>query len=380
MNFKPLSDFLSSFLPSLGIPSSDTVVYRNHEELFRFTYGYDSLHLGTPARPDALYNMYSITKVSTATAGMQLLERGKIMLNDPLYKYFPEYRDMTVKTEEGERPAVSPILIRHLFSMSAGLNYDVNSPSLCKVKSETEGRAPTLDVVRAIANEPLEFEPGARFKYSLCHDVLGGLIELVSGMPLSEYMRKNIFEPLGMLNTGFQRTKDRFALMASEYSLDSKSGRVFEMDKTKNHFVIGTEYESAGAGLISSVDDQILLADALAMGGVGRSGERILSRFSVDLMRSNALNDDALSGFRREIPHMASYGYGLGVRTNMEPLLTGNLSSKGEFGWDGARGSLLFADPCTGISVFNAEHVTGFGSNPTVHPRLRNLVYSCIGE
>ena len=380
MNFKPLERFLREDVPMLGIPSSDTVIYRNHEEIFRFTYGYDDLRTGEPARADALYNMYSITKLATVTAGMQLLEGGEIMLNEPLFAYIPEYRDIRVKCEEGTRPASSPILLGHLFSMTAGFSYNVSSPYIKSVIERTDGRAPTLDIVRAFAEEPLDFDPGADFKYSFCHDVLGAVIEIVSGMTLGEYMKKNIFDPLGMKNTGFARTEDRLAGLTAQYSYDSKSDEIKEMDKTKCVFVFGSEYESGGAGLISTVDDQILLADALAMGGVGKSGERILSRFAIDLMRTNHLGEKALHSFRSALPHMASYGYGLGVRTNMEPKLTGNLSPVGEFGWDGAMASLILADPANGISMFHAEHVSGFGSHMLVHPKLRNLLYGCIGE
>ena len=380
MNFKPLENFLKEVVPMLGIPSSDTVIYRNHEEIFRLTYGFDNLETGARARPDALYNMYSITKLSTATAGMQLVERGEIMLNEPLYAYIPEFREVKVKCEDGVRPAASPILLGHLFSMTAGLNYNTSTDAVKKVVERTEGRAPTVEVVRAFAEEPLEFDPGTDFKYSLCHDVLGAVIEIVSGMTLGEYMKKNIFEPLGMKNTGFARTPEIFERVTSQYSFNTKTCEIKEMDKTRNFSVVGTEYESGGAGLISSVDDQILLADALSSGGVGKSGERILSRYAIDLMRTNYLNEKALSSFRLALPHMASYGYGLGVRTNMEPKLTGNLSPVGEFGWDGAMASLCLCDPKNGISMFHAEHASGFASFSIVHPKLRNLIYGCIGE
>lgn len=168
MNFKPLENFLKEVVPMLGIPSSDTVIYRNHEEIFRLTYGFDNLETGARARPDALYNMYSITKLSTATAGMQLVERGEIMLNEPLYAYIPEFREVKVKCEDGVRPAASPILLGHLFSMTAGLNYNTSTDAVKKVVERTEGRAPTVEVVRAFAEEPLEFDPGTDFKYSLC--------------------------------------------------------------------------------------------------------------------------------------------------------------------------------------------------------------------
>ena len=386
MDFKPLVDFLDNYLPMLGIPGSDTLVYRNHEPIFRHTVGYDDIRFGTPARNNALYNMYSITKVSLATSAMQLIERGEIMLNDPLYAYIPEYRDVKVKriSESGEEiyeDARSPILIRHLLSMTSGLGYTIGAPSVLEEIERTGGRAPTVDIARALAKEPLSFHPGESFKYSFSHDVMGAVIEIVSGMKLSEYMKTNIFEPLGMENTGFDRSDEVFDRVAEQYQRNT-DGTILKMDKRVNRFVFGTEYESGGAGLISSVSDQILLADALASGGVGKNGERILSKFAIDVMRTNMLNSEAQAEFNRSTAPggKQGYGYGLGVRVNVDPASAGNLAPKGEFGWDGAMASYLSADPTTGLSVFHAEHVTGFSSHPLVHPRLRNLVYCCVGE
>lgn len=384
MNFDKLRNFLDGYLSILGIPLSDTIVCRNHEEIFRYQTGYDNIQYRTPVREDALYNMYSITKVSTAIATAQLIERGEIMLNDPLYAYFPEYKDVKVgKYVDGNyevESAKSPILIKNLLNMTSGFGYNTGTKSICRVKEETDGRCPTLDVIRAMADDPLHFHPGESFRYSLSLDVMGGVIELVSGMKLSEYMRENIFLPLGMYNTGFDRSARIYDRVASEYEYLPKEDSIRELDKTHNFSVFGSEYESGGAGLISSAEDQAILADALAMRGVGRNGERILSSFAVDLIRSNTLSDTLLDEYRRVCPQVAGYGYGLGVRTNMTPYAVGNLSSVGEFGWDGARGSYFSSDPETGISIFHTEHCTGFSSHSLVHPRLRNIVYSCIGE
>lgn len=383
MNFRPLEDFLDSYLPLMGVPGSDTVVYRNHEEIFRHTAGYDDVAFRTPMRDNAFYNMYSISKPVLATAAMQLVERGEIMLDDPLYVYFPEFRHMLVKhTLSGGnvelKEAEKPILIRHLLSMTSGLDYNTKTPAILAVKEATDGRCPTVDIVRAIADSPLNFEPGESFKYGLGHDVMAGVIEVVSGCKFSDYMRDNIFAPLGMYNTGYARTPDVMDKVAKQYSL-SREGEVAVADKNANFSVFGTEYECGGAGIISTVDDMILFADALACRGVGKSGERILSSFAVDLMRTNVLEGRSLAQFRELGAHVKGYGYGLGVRTNLSPAEAGNLATLGEFGWDGALSSYISSDVKTGISVFHAEHIAG-GRISVIHPRLRNLIYSCIGE
>lgn len=382
MNFQPLKDFLDGYLPMLGVPGSDTIIYRNHEELFRYSAGFDSLSQRTPVRTDALYNIYSCTKPITGIAAAQLIERGEIVITDPLYAYFPEYRDVLVKVKDengnviDERKPKRPILIRDLLSMTAGLNYNTKCESITRVVDETDGRAPTLDVCRALANEALEFDPGERYLYSLCLDVMGGVIELVSGMRFSDYVRENIFEPLGMKNSSFRVTEEIRSRMATQYFYDEKTHLPVEMESDKCVYRFGTEYDSAGAGIVSCVDDYILFADALAMGGVGKSGERIISKFTLNRMRENLLDPDQLKTF--STGKNIAYGYGYGMKMNLNPKIAGDIAPIGELSCDGAKLSYFSADLESGISVFHAEHMGGVHN--IVIPRLRNLVYSCIGE
>ena len=382
MNFKPLKTFLDECLPRLSIPGSDTIIYKGHEEIFRYQSGYDNVREGTRVRPDAIYNMYSVTKVSLAISAMQLIERGEILATDPLYAYFPEYKNVSVKVKLPDgtfdiRPARNPILIKHLLSMTAGFNYNINSPAINRVREATDGRCPTLEVIRALASEPLEFEPGEQFCYSLCHDVMGGVVELVSGMRLSEYMRVNIFEPLGMRDTHFKLPEGKSSRMASQYTYDAPTKRALEIPRSENPYRLGTEYDSGGAGVMSTVADQILVADALTHMGKGKSGERILSPYTVELMRSNLLTDTQLTTTDfLNAEHLCGYGYAYGVRTNLNPSVSGNLMPKGEFGWDGAKLSYLSACPESKISIFHAEHMGAHHRN--VIPRLRNVIYSCI--
>ena len=380
MNFGPLKEFLDTCLPMLGIPGSDTVIYKGREEVFRYQSGYDSTAEKTPVRPDALYHMYSVTKVSTCVAATQLIERGEIMITDPVSAYFPEYKNINVRVKNPDgteeiRPAKNQLLIKHLLSMTGGLDYNLNRPGIRRVKAETGGKAPTLDIVRALAEDPFNFEPGTNYQYSLCLDIIGGIIELVSGKRLSEYMKENIFEPLGMKNTSFGLTDSKLERLATQYLYDSETKSAKEVSKDYNPFVFGTEYDSGGAGLISCVDDQILLADALTHLGVGKNGNRILSSYATNLMRTNILDDVQYKSFNK-MSQVKGYGYGYGVRTNLHPEECGNLMPVGEFGWDGARLSYISSCPESGISIFHAEHMGTFHS--TVIPRLRNIIYSCM--
>ena len=381
MSFDKLKDFLDYYLPMLGVPGSDTVIYKNHEEIFRHQSGFDSLRDRISIKSDLIYNVYSCTKLATAVAALQLIERGELLLTDPVQIYFPEFKNITVKKrlEDGTVaavPARNTMLVKHLFSMTSGLDYDLNRPAIERVRAATGGRCPTLDVIRALPEDPILFEPGERYCYGLSHDVLGGIVEVLSGMSLGEYMRKNIFEPLGMSDTGFCLSENSCNRIATQYSYDPIDRCPIEISSVENRYRLGTEYESGGAGLYSTVDDYILLADALANGGVGKNGARILSPATVKLFSKTLLNAEQNEYYQKM--DKPGYNYGYGVRIAAESALAGSLVPEGTFGWDGARGSFTFSDPKNNIAVFHAEHMGGV--NNILIPRLMNVIYSCIED
>ena len=195
--FEKIKALCDSFL-DMGIPGLDLMVCQDGQCVLRYTKGYSDRENKIPMRGNERYDIFSCSKPLTVTAAMQLWEKGLFKLEDRLSDYFPEYAEMTVKTPDGVRPAKTPILIRDLFQMTAGFTYDLRSPSLKQLWKETDGRSPTREVARAIAKEPLSFEPGAHWQYSLCHDVLAALVEVISGQRFAEYVKARIFDPLGM--------------------------------------------------------------------------------------------------------------------------------------------------------------------------------------
>ena len=381
MNFDRLKDFLDYYLPMLGVPGSDTVIYKDHEQVFRHKSGYDNLKYRTPMRYDALHHLYSCTKIVTCVAALQLIERGEILINDPIHVYFPEYKNLQVARRGADgkvrvEKAKNPILIRHLFSMTSGLDYNIRRSSIERVKKETDGRCPTLDIVRALPEDPLACEPGERYCYGLSHDVLGGLVELISGMKLGDYMKKNIFDPLGMKDTTFDIGNHNFERLASQYDYDNVGRCPIEIPKDSNIMCFGSEYQSGGAGLLSTVDDFILFTDALANGGVGKNGERIISSATLKLLISPALTPEQCVGFETGLN--MGYDYGLGVRVLRDPAKAGSLVTEGSFGWDGKKMCLSVSDPENRVAIFHAEEIDGM--NSIIIPRLLNVIYSCFDK
>ena len=219
--FPKLKEFLDSFLP-MGVPGFDMLIYKGGKCIWRYMNGYSDYENKIPMKGDERYNIYSASKPITVTAAMQLYEKKGFKLDDALYEYLPEFRDMTVKTEDGLRKAKNIIRVRDIFTMSAGLNYNLRTPSLELAKQETNGRCPTRETMKYLAQEPLDFEPGTRWQYSLCHDVVAALTEVVSGMKFEDYVRENIFEPLGMKRSTFMLPEEEKEGLAEQYRFNAE--------------------------------------------------------------------------------------------------------------------------------------------------------------
>ncbi len=372
MNFTNLTNFINS-LPAYGIPGADVIVYRDHKELYRHSAGVKDTETGEKLTGSELYYMYSCTKVVTCIAALQLFEQGKFLMRDPVANVLPEFADIRVKNGTYAVPADRPITFRHLFTMTAGLNYNLTSAYIQDISERTGGRCPTRETIAAIAKIPLDFHPGDRFQYSLCHDVLAAAVEVMSGMRFGEYVKKNIFEPCGMVDSTFIMTDEVRARMAVQYRFNDKRG-VAEKTPLSNMYILGSEYESGGAGLISSVNDYIKFIDTLASGGVTASGKRIISEFTLKMMRQNCLTDEMLADYHKKWAALDGYGYGYGVRCFIDPA-AGTMASPNEFGWHGAAGSFMVIDPDTRVSLFYAQHMLN-NKEAYVHPRIRHCLYS----
>ncbi|RIX59494.1 class A beta-lactamase-related serine hydrolase [Paenibacillus nanensis] len=377
MDFKPLSQFIDR-ITSWRIPWAEVMVIHRNETVFRYRNGFVNLEEQTPIDEGHIINIYSMTKIMTCAAALQLVEKGTILLNDPLSAYLPEFAEMTVRKKLADgRTAIEkaerPIRVRDLFTMTAGFSYDLKVPSIQEAVRQTNGKLPTRAFAEALAKEPLHFEPGTRWNYSLCHDVLAALVEAVDGRRFSTYVREEITGPLGMRDTAFDLTPEQQSRLAPQYVYNDELGKAVRHDG--NGFRIGTELESGGAGLYSTVSDYALFLNALTNHGTSPDGVRILSPAAVDLMRTDQLTEATRGDYSWD--HQRGYGYGLGVRTHVSQACSDSLSPVGEFGWSGAAGCLAVIDPASQLTIMYAQHLLN-NQEPYVHPRLRNIVYSCL--
>ena len=374
MDFSSLTKYLENLDKNL-IPDCEIAVYKDHECLYKNSFckeDYDPKEAGKDT-----YFIFSCTKVITVVSALRLVEEGKMGLDDPVSKYLPEFAKLYVKKGNETFQAKKILTVRHLFSMQGGYTYFYGYDSIQKVIKDSDGKASTREVVAAMAEFPLEFEPGDDFCYSLCHDILAAVVEVVSGKKFSEYLNEVIFAPLGMKDTTFEATEEMLSRMKQQYRVDPITSCAVPKEATCN-YKFTENYESGGAGLISTLEDYTKFADALAC-GESKDGYRILKPETVELMKTNHLNEKSLERFRITFVQNKGCGYGLGVRTLMDEKMAFSLSPKGAFGWDGAAGSYCLVDTENHISIFYAQHVLRCSyAYSTVHRAITNLVYKII--
>ncbi len=386
MNFHLLTQYLDSLPEEYGIPGLDVIVAKGHETVYRHSVGHSDAAGTVPVSPRDYYRLYSCTKVVTMTAMMQLIEQGKASLYDPVSRFLPEWEYMTVinsdwkhkggysyttSRKEASHYAKNRVRLIDCMSMTAGLTYDTKSEAIQELVAQNP-QATTREVVAAIAKMPLLFEPGTHYYYSLGHDVIAAVIEVISGEKYSDYIRRHIFEPLGITDLTLHLNAAQEQALSALYTFDYQKMQIVPVPQDAMPVAITPNYESGGGALCGTAEAYAAVLEALANGGVGRNGARILSEESVMRFTHSVTTGDALADFRQG--RFQEYAYGLGVRVKTEFMM--GRSPVGEFGWDGAAGGYGVIDPFNHVSIFYVMHVLSFFEGYSViHPRVRDLVY-----
>ena len=367
MDFRKLTDYLNH-LPGEGVPGLELAVWMDHQPIYR--------HRAGQACGGETYWLFSVTKVLTMTVLMRLIEKGTLHLSDPVAGYLPAFGRLTVRDGDSVRPARTVLTLEHLMAMQGGLDYDQDTPAIRQTLAETDGKADTVRLAQCFSQKPLLFDPGLGFRYSLCHDAAGACAVAATGKPLSVLAKELVTEPLGIRDLTFHPDENQLARLSPLYTLDAE-GRTVPTENRRGGLADLPNYESGGGGLLGDVDSCMLLADALACGGVGRNGARILTVGSIDNMRTNRQSGPSMEDFRR-VRHKRGYGYGLGVRTLIDQGTS--KSPIGEFGWDGAAGAWMMMDPEHRIAAFYTQHVLNMNrAYYEFHPAIRDLIYDGIG-
>ena len=293
---------MSRYIEQEKLPGALTLVARHGEVVFIEALGQRDLETGAQLELDSIFRFYSMSKPITSVAVMMLYEEGHFQLDDPVSKFIPELADMKVyRLGEGGRllsePAASAITIQQLLTHTSGLTYGFSSDDAIgdlyrKAKADFGGRAGTLrEVVGRLSQIPLVHHPGLRWNYGVSTDVLGYLVEVVSGMTFDVFLAERVFQPLAMVDTAFSVPESKLNRFTSLYGV-SKEGKMTLLDPIDGHYVEGrVKTFSGGGGLVSTASDYYRFTEMLRRHG--ELGEkRLLSRKTVEYMTSNHLPGD----------------------------------------------------------------------------------------
>lgn len=310
-------------------------------------YGLDN---DKPIDKDALFRIYSMTKPITTVAMMMLYEEGRFQLGDPVYKYLPEFENQKI-LKDGELVAPErPMTIEQLMSHTAGLTYGYEGDHPVETAYQESALHDSKDLdefIHKLSELPLRFEPGTRYHYSVATDVLGAIVERLSGMTLEAYFQKRIFTPLGMHDTFFNVPKDKMDRLATNHYWDQEAETIALIPEENVRPVSGVTLFSGGSGLISTAMDYMIFCEMLRNGG-SYDGVRILGPKTVQYMTINHLTDEVRNEGVGEYPasHLypgQSFGLGFGVIT--DPGQSQVISSAGAYSWGGAANTKFWIDP-----------------------------------
>ena len=385
--FQDVDNLMQQILAKRGPAGCCIAVTRGEETIYEKYYGYADVAETKPLSPEHVFRQYSMTKPLAALCGLIRLERGVFLLDDPISDYLPEYKHMQVQVmgEDGKwelQESKTPITLRHAFSMGVGMLAHDGSPTDTynqEIHEKLGGKKlcnkyDHLTEVRALAGVPMLWEPGTHWQYGVGLELMGAVVEATSGMTLGQFMKKNIFEPLGMNETGYHFMGDMKARMVESAVTNREGQRVPLMGDFLEDRLTEPDgvYECASTGVISTLRDYTKFAKMLANGGE-LGGVRIVGRKSLDLMRRNQLTGRQLSDYHDFCVNSQGYGYGLGVRTMMDPAAGGSNGSIGEYGWAGLLGTWLSVDPEEKTSIVYMHH-TFPNLEDYAHMRIRSVV------
>ncbi|MBF0277588.1 MAG: beta-lactamase family protein [SAR324 cluster bacterium] len=380
-----------SYLKPGNYPGTLTLIARHGKIGYCQAQGKMDIERNRPVTEDTIFRIYSMTKPITSVAMMQLYEQGYFQLNDPVEHFIPEWKNRRVYSSGNypnfvTTPALRLMTIRDLLTHTSGLTYGFMERTnvdaayrKCDLIGGNEGFS-NKELVMRLAELPLEFSPGTAWNYSHATDVIGYLIELISGQSLDQYFKDHIFGPLKMQDTGFSVSSENLDRFAACYLYHPEKKFILQDDPEISPYTGFKTYFSGGGGLVSTAGDYLKFCRMLLNGGE-LDGVRILGPRTINFMTSNHLPDaqdlPSLSiGTFSETPY-EGVGFGLGFSVKTDVIKSQTIGSAGEYGWGGMASTVFWVAPKEDlIAIFMTQLIPSSSYN--IRSELRSLVYSSL--
>jgi CubicO group peptidase (beta-lactamase class C family) len=357
------------------VPGAVALVARRGRVGYYESFGKRDPGDAAPMAKDAIFRIYSMTKPIVSVAAMMLWEEGRFLLSDPVAKYLPELADLKVAVERGAEielvPAARPITIQDLLRHTSGLTYEFRGAGpvhkmymSAKIYHRNQSNA---DQVATLAKMPLLHQPGSQWEYSRSTDVLGRLVEVLSGMSLGAYLQQFIHAPLGMRDTGFYVPEPHLARLAEAFQKDPDTGSSVQLINVRDV----PKFESGGGGLVSTASDYARFLQMLLNQGT-LDGTRLLGRKTVELMTADHLGP--ITGAPDLL--LPGYGFGLGFAIRLQPGIAHVPGSVGQYFWGGLAGTTFWVDPAE--ELFAILLIQAPGQRDYYRTLFRDMVYAAI--
>lgn len=385
---KDIDKLLQGFVDD-GLPGCGLQITQRGKTIYEGYFGYADVKAKSPLTKKSIFRQASLSKLPLYTVLMMLYERGLFLMTDPIYKFFPEWKDTKkfIRNPNGNMeivPTEGPVTIRDAFSMTCGLPYcnfpsDTNNPTQkamekCMQPLWNRGHFTLREQIEAIAKAPLAFEPGTHWLYGFSSELAAGIIEAVCEKSIDDAFEEFLFAPLEMDDTRSHYFGDIRERMVKLYHKTPEGKLEHIVTSLDDKYNPGPEYEYGWSRLFSTVNDYSKLMQMLANGGE-YNGKRIIGRKSINMMRTNGLDVVKLKDFTDE--YNAGYGYGYGVRTLIDKEKGNHNGSLGAFGWTGGFGTWAEADPKEEVSIVYMHNLMP-NEERYYHPRVRAAAYGLI--
>lgn len=384
-----LQKCLNEAVENNEVAGINVLIKKQDNDLAYAESGYSDIEAAKKVKRDTIFRMYSMTKPITAAAVMILAERGRISLGEPVSKYLPGFNDQRIYDGDTITPVARPAYIRDLMSMTSGLPYGNPDGGAAERRVQevfdeadrllyTDEALDTVEIANRLGEAGLCFQPGSAWTYGTGADILGAIVEVVSGVSFGEFLSKEIFEPLEMRDTDFFVPDSKRDRLASVYERRDGVLKLFQTNNLAIRYdaLVKPAFESGGAGLMSTLDDYSRFAGMLLCGGEYH-GRRILNEMTVRYMATSILPPHQQDSLAKAWDSLCGYSYGCLMRKAVHPEMAFHMTFEGEYGWDGWLGTFFENIPSRGITLLIGMQLSDTEGN-FISEKIRNAIHPLL--